>query len=86
MILSGGENSLEKVYELFKKLKIHFLEGSFNLRKWRTNSDELRKLINSGSDKNVTPSKILGTLWNESRIHLYLNFKSCENCKNFKAG
>ena len=34
---TGGENTVENVYLLFKKLKLRFLEGCFNLRKWRMN-------------------------------------------------
>ena len=39
---SGGANSLEGVNELFKKLKLRFIDGAFNLRKWRTNEPNLR--------------------------------------------
>ena len=41
---TGGEDTVEKAY-LFKKLKLRFLEGRFNLRKWRTNDKKLRELI-----------------------------------------
>ena len=30
---SGGENSFEKAFELYKKLKLRFLQGLFYLRK-----------------------------------------------------
>ena len=40
---SGGANAIEGTFELFKKLKIRFLEGSFNLRKWRANESNLRE-------------------------------------------
>ena len=35
----GGES------DLFKKLKLRFLDGHFHLRKWRTNDPKLRKII-----------------------------------------
>ena len=34
---SGGVYSVEGVNELFKKLKLCFIDGASNLRKWRTN-------------------------------------------------
>ena len=40
-----GEESVAKVFELFKKLCIRFLEGHFLLRKWKTNNLKLRNLI-----------------------------------------
>ena len=40
-----GEESLAKVFELFKKLCIRFLEGHILLRKWKTNNLKLRNLI-----------------------------------------
>ena len=52
----GGEESVAKAFELFKKLRIRFLEGHFLLRKWKTNNLELRNLIthnNSGNEDTV---------------------------------
>ena len=34
--LSGGENDFDNAFELYKKLKLRFLEGLFYLRKRRT--------------------------------------------------
>ena len=42
---TGGEDTAERAYLLFKKLKLRSLEGRFNLTKWRTNDKELRELI-----------------------------------------
>ena len=42
----GGEESVTKAFELFKKLRTRFLEGHFLLRKWKTNNLKLRNLIN----------------------------------------
>ena len=59
----GGEDTVEKAYLSFKKLKLRFLEGYFNLRKWRVNDKELRELI-FDNDTAIKPSKILGwTTW-----------------------
>ena len=43
--LNTGVYSVKEGIELCKKLKIRFQEVQFNLRKWRTNSKELRKFI-----------------------------------------
>ena len=40
--LTTGANSVAEGYELYKKMKIRFAEAQFNVRKWRTNSKELR--------------------------------------------
>ena len=42
----GGTDTLDKAVELFKKLKLRFMEAHFFLRKWRTNNTQLRTLIN----------------------------------------
>ena len=41
--LNTGVYSVKEGIELCKKLKIRFQEVQFNLRKWRTNSKELRE-------------------------------------------
>ena len=62
----GGEESVAKAFELFKKLRIRFLEGHFLLRKWKTNNLELRNLIthnNSGNKDTVNKAeKVLGKI------------------------
>ena len=37
----GGGKTSYAAFELYKKLKIRFLEGQFNFKKWRTNDKEL---------------------------------------------
>ena len=78
---SGGANSLEGVHELFKKLKLRFIDGAFNLRKWRTNEPNLRKVI---GDENPS-SKILGVIWNEKDDTLSFNFQEiCDLAQQLK--
>ena len=43
---TGGEGTVEKSYLLFKKLKLRFLEGRFNLRKWRMNDNITNNITN----------------------------------------
>ena len=42
---TGKQFLIGTAFELFKKLKLWFLEGYFNLRKWRTNNQKLREKI-----------------------------------------
>ena len=56
----GGEESVAKASELFKKLRIRILEGLFLLRKWKTNNLGLRNLIthsNSGNEDTVNKAE-----------------------------
>ena len=59
---SGGDTSFETVIKLYKKLRVRFAEGYFNLRKWRTNDANLRKLISETAQNDIKPEKILGVL------------------------
>ena len=68
---TGGEFTLTKAIELFNKLKIRFLEGNFNLRKWKTKNKLLREYIQQAEgvsadhqSKNLKP-KHLGVIWDE---------------------
>ena len=54
---AGGEDTVEKAYLLFEKLKYRFLEGCFNLKKWKTNDKELRELI-CDNDTSIKPIKL----------------------------
>ena len=67
----GGEESVAKAFELFKKLRIRFLEGHFLLRKWKTNNLALGNLIThnkSGNEDTVNRAeKILGIPWDSDK-------------------
>ena len=70
---SGVQNSFKKAFELYKKLKLRFIEGLFLLRKWRANYEKWRHLINEKDDE-IHPCKILGLLWNEKNDTLCFDF------------
>ena len=76
----GGEESVAKAFELFKKLRIRFLEGHFLLRKWKTNNLELRNLNtynNSGREDTVNKiEKVLGIPWDSDKDMLVYDFKN----------
>ena len=74
----GGENDFEKALDLYKKLKIIFLEVLFHLRKCRINHPKLRKLI-CGGEQSLGPSKILGVIWDEQTDNFVFDF--AEICK-----
>ena len=56
----GGENSLEGIFLLFKKLKLRFLEGLFHLKKWKPNDLKLREFISDPKSNKI--SRVLGIL------------------------
>ena len=76
----GGEESVTKAFELFKKLCPRFLEGHFLLRKWKINNLELRNLIthnNSGNeDADNKVENVLGIPWDSDKDILVYDFNS----------
>ena len=72
---SGGDASFETALELYKKLRVRFAEGYFNLRKRRTNVANLRKLISETVQNDIKPEKILGVLWDEIDGTFIFDFK-----------
>ena len=84
----SGVTDYNNGIELYRKCKIRFLEANFNLRKLRTNSEELRKVINEAeccSSDNFT-EKVLGINWNEYTDTLEINSSDFipENCFDVK--
>ena len=43
--LASGAQDIDSAYDFYIKLKLHLAEASFNLRKYDTNSPELRQRI-----------------------------------------
>ena len=83
---SGGSKTTTAAFELYKKLKIRFLEGQFNLTKWRTNDKQLRLLISQieGTEIPVARSKVLGILCDDENDEFIFNFKEVlEIANNF---
>ncbi|KAL9976468.1 hypothetical protein ACROYT_G013775 [Oculina patagonica] len=42
---ASGKDTVKDSFELYRKLKLRFGEGGFNMRKWASNSQELTELI-----------------------------------------
>ena len=83
---------MQKAFELYKKLKIRYLEGQFNLRKWRTNNPVLRKLIkncenvSSDSNFNNNAKKHLGLIWDDLCDILQFDFTEiCNHAEKLTA-
>ena len=77
----------EKGIELYNKIKERFKECNFNIVKWRTSDNALRKRINSKESNLgniiVESGKILGVLWDEKNDIFVLIVKELfENGKN----
>ena len=71
-----------KALDLFKKLKLKFLDGHFHLRKWRINDPKLRKIISENTSTSLQPEKIIGILWEEISEMLVFYFSEiCEPVK-----
>ena len=66
---------LKRLLNYTKKLRVRFAEGYFNLRKWRTNDANLRKLISETVQNDIKPEKILGVLWDEIDDTFIFDFK-----------
>ena len=77
----GGESEVERAYELFKKLRLRFLEGNFWLRKWRTNNSELRELIFkiTETDNLSHDEKVLGIPWDDRKDVFVYDFSELIN-------
>ena len=79
---TGAESDFYKALDLFKKLKMKFLNGYFHLHKWRTNDPKLRKIILENICKFLKPEKILRILWEE--VDDILVFEFSKICKTYK--
>ena len=84
-VLTTGVNSAKEGVELVKKIKVRFSEAQFNVRKFRSNSKELRtyfetlenvNIVNNTVNKEVVDGKInneqriLGILWDQIEDNL----------------
>ena len=49
-LMTGAMTLTEAVEIYFKKFKVRFAAANSDLRKWRTNNFELRRIIEQGND------------------------------------
>ena len=52
-ILIVSHKVQKKVFEFYKKVKSRFSEASLNIKKWRTNDPDLRKLIHDYENREI---------------------------------
>ena len=52
--LISGTKNLEEGVKLFRKCKVRFLEANFNLRKWRTDDERLRQIIDESKEVKIS--------------------------------
>ena len=72
--------SVQAGTDLYRKIKLRFLEASFNVRKWYTNSPDLQSYFNErespSSVKNNVELKVLGLLWNTETDDLVISLSA----------
>ena len=69
--VSSGAQDDSSVFDLFTTFKQHLATGSFNLRKFESNSSGLELLINGDVSQPVT--KVLGVQWNKETDKLNID-------------
>ena len=77
-----GVESYEQGVDLYKKVKYRFMEGNFNVPKWRTNNN-LQEFVNRHEQSKSSDEKVLGIHRNENAdvfvINLDEHIKKAEN-------
>ena len=90
---NSGVNSVNEGVDLYKKMKLRFQEGNFNIRKWRSNNKQLIEIIKGIENKNEVDikndknnkeeikkgEKILGIMWKEVSDILVVNLNDFIN-------
>ena len=84
--LLGNYVNVKNGSDLYKKIKINLMNASFNVRKWRKNSESLRSLIyiceKSFDSENFTTAengKFLGVTWHEKSDILIFGLRDIFN-------
>lgn len=86
--LTTGSDDVEGVYEFYMKAKLRLAEAGFNLRKFVTNSLELRRRIRSDegmSSSDCAEHQVLRVKWDVIRDQLILDISEiCHVMKDMK--
>ena len=72
--LNSGVDPVDQAINFYEKCKIRFTDAGFNVRKWRSNSPELRSIFakNEPYFENLENGKVLGIQWSEMDDHLVI--------------
>ena len=70
--------------EIYKKIKLSFLDASFNVLKWKTNNPHLQNYFNKVENQFSPTSeiqandkvKVLGVVWDTKSDHLVFSFEN----------
>ena len=73
--LNTGVKDVNEGLDVYKKMKIRFNEAQFNVRKWRSNSKELIRLMDPEDVSQDVGAKVLGIRWNEVEDYLIMGVK-----------
>ena len=76
--LISGANNIQDAFEFYVKCKERLKNGGFNLRKFKSNSVELEKLVYEAFPEDCLYSdenKILGLLWDKNTDAIIFDFK-----------
>ena len=79
--LSTGAKNVDETFNYFCKCKDRLEEGSFNLRKFSSNSAELEQMVNkkygtlTEEHKCLIENKILGLKWDKFEDNFIFDFK-----------
>ena len=71
--LTSGFNDTKDGFDLYTKMKVRFGEANFNVRKWRSNDNELMDLIHDDDRNKENEEKVLGITWNNKTDKLILS-------------
>ena len=78
--VSLGSNNVETTYELYLKSKLRLAQAGFKLRKFVTNSEELRQLIRLNEHSELTTGgeihRMLGVEWKFTDDNLLFNIEN----------
>ena len=70
--------------EIYKKIKLRFIDASFNVRKWKTNNPHLQNYFHK-TENQFSPTseiqgndkvKVLGIVWDTKSDHLVFSFEN----------
>ena len=74
--LNGGGENIQDCYNFYNKAKARLDQGSFNLRKFQSNSSELEYMINSKINHNPIVTKVLGLIWDKHKDNITFTFQN----------
>ena len=72
---SGGEN-IHDCYNFYSKAKTSLGQGSFNLRKFQSNSSDFEYMINGDINHNSIVTKVLGLIQDKDKDNITFAFEN----------